>query len=595
MKSRCFKSMLISTALLATTTACIDDSYDLSNIDTTTKIAVNDLEIPVNLDAVKLDNIIELNDDDQVKVYTDAQGNRFYAVVESGTFSSSSIQINEVTCAAPTVTPLSVTIDASDINIPGITIPDIPGFTFTPPAGLDVSFRIPLLENKFAYDIRNIDPAIHSVKKIAIEPMSIKISMALTGVEEAVSAIQFKNIKIAAPKGFSAKVIDNLGSYNPETGEILIPELTTTDCKSIISLEIDAIDFEAFGCSLDYNTHTMSYAGEINVEAGEIHAITSGKPIPTSFKLDMSITLDNIVATKFTGDVEYTISGFDIPDVDISSLPDFLSDAGTNLSLVNPEIFINLNNPVGNYGLDCQTGVTLIAKRNSQPNQYFTTDEPYFTIGSYAGNGNYSYCLSPKTPTEIEPSYEENFSWIAFSSLSNLLAGEGLPHAIGITLNDPCIPKQTVTDFQLGTNIDGVNGRYELFAPLALVDGSTIIYTATETGWGRDELEKITVNDLEITANVTSTIPLNVKLTGSLIDRNGNPIDATLTCAEIPASAQNAPLTITLHDDHSLKDLDGIKFTAKVTAKGETAISPDMTITLSNIHAKVSGYYITKL
>ena len=81
MKSRCFKSVLISTALLATTTACIDDSYDLSNIDTTTKIAVNDLEIPINLDAVKLDNIIELNDDDQVKVYTDAQGNRFYAVV----------------------------------------------------------------------------------------------------------------------------------------------------------------------------------------------------------------------------------------------------------------------------------------------------------------------------------------------------------------------------------------------------------------------------------------------------------------------------------------------------------------------------------
>ncbi len=30
---------------------CIDDNYDLSDIDTTVRVQVNDLEVPVNLDA----------------------------------------------------------------------------------------------------------------------------------------------------------------------------------------------------------------------------------------------------------------------------------------------------------------------------------------------------------------------------------------------------------------------------------------------------------------------------------------------------------------------------------------------------------------
>ncbi len=33
-------------------TGCVDDKYDLSDIDTTTRIQVNDLVLPVNIDAV---------------------------------------------------------------------------------------------------------------------------------------------------------------------------------------------------------------------------------------------------------------------------------------------------------------------------------------------------------------------------------------------------------------------------------------------------------------------------------------------------------------------------------------------------------------
>ena len=53
-------------------------------------------------------------------------------------------------------------------------------------------------------------------------------------------------------------------------------------------------------------------------------------------------------------------------DVDLSDLPDFLAGEGTDISLVNPQIYLKVNNPVGNDRLDCRTGLTLSAIRNSQ-------------------------------------------------------------------------------------------------------------------------------------------------------------------------------------------------------------------------------------
>ena len=43
---------------------CIDDKYDLSDIDTTTELKVTDLTVPVEFDDVYLDQIIDVNEDD---------------------------------------------------------------------------------------------------------------------------------------------------------------------------------------------------------------------------------------------------------------------------------------------------------------------------------------------------------------------------------------------------------------------------------------------------------------------------------------------------------------------------------------------------
>ncbi len=60
-------------------TGCMDDNYDLSNINTTTEVKVNGLTIPVNLNEVKLDALIDLGEDSDIKEETDpVTGKKIY-------------------------------------------------------------------------------------------------------------------------------------------------------------------------------------------------------------------------------------------------------------------------------------------------------------------------------------------------------------------------------------------------------------------------------------------------------------------------------------------------------------------------------------
>ena len=60
--------MLVAPLLLS---GCIDDDYDLSDIDGTVELQVKDLTIPMNLDDIKLTNNIEIRENGQIKIVDD--------------------------------------------------------------------------------------------------------------------------------------------------------------------------------------------------------------------------------------------------------------------------------------------------------------------------------------------------------------------------------------------------------------------------------------------------------------------------------------------------------------------------------------------
>ena len=87
MNQKLQKIFLPALALASLTlSGCIDDKYDLSDVDTTIGIQVSNLTIPVNLDAITLSNILSLDDGSVIK---DVDG--YYAVLINGDFTSSDI------------------------------------------------------------------------------------------------------------------------------------------------------------------------------------------------------------------------------------------------------------------------------------------------------------------------------------------------------------------------------------------------------------------------------------------------------------------------------------------------------------------------
>ena len=46
--------------------SCIDNNYDLSDIDTTSRFEVKDLVIPVNLDPIMMSDLLEIKEGDNI-------------------------------------------------------------------------------------------------------------------------------------------------------------------------------------------------------------------------------------------------------------------------------------------------------------------------------------------------------------------------------------------------------------------------------------------------------------------------------------------------------------------------------------------------
>ena len=94
-------------------TGCIDENYDLSNVDTTAQLQVKDLVLPINIDEIAMKEFIALEDTGHIQVV-----NGEYVLIDSGTYQSDEIIIPSLTIPAPTVPPIKSHITLIEENTP---------------------------------------------------------------------------------------------------------------------------------------------------------------------------------------------------------------------------------------------------------------------------------------------------------------------------------------------------------------------------------------------------------------------------------------------------------------------------------------------
>lgn len=574
----CYVATVLMLLLL---TSCIDDNYDLSDVDTTSRINVNDLVLPVNIDPIRLGDVIEIDDESRILV-VNLNGKEFYALVQNGSFVSDPIEIDGVKAVPDPLNPTRETLER--------LIAD--NSSFRAPSG-EFIFPINEVGNYFSYNSIDIDEAIVSLRRVETAPFRFSFKLEVEDPNVTIASMYFKDMVIRAPKGLVAT--PSTGTYDARTGYWRIPRVDVAGNHTEISLLATGIDMAVAGITIRPD-RSLDFESEFHIESGFIDI----EPLSPNFRDEVvfivSYDLDEFEIKSFDGEVRYALEGIDIAPVELKGIPDFLKGDETEIEIANPQIYLQINNPVASVPLNCSTGLRLTANRDGMPSLPFDLDNAV-EIGFGRGeSGPYNFVLSPSDENlDVPEVFAADLDWYRFSTLGSLLHApaewsvKGLPRSIDIDLVNPGIPVQSVTAFNIPRKLPAAEGKYQLMAPLALDEGSRIIYSEIRDGWNDDDIDGITVTDLQLTAHAVNRCPASIQLTIYPLDKNGNLIDAAVRSTTVAAESES-DLVITMQGEVS--HLDGIRLVAELAAGGEAvALTPNQTLTLDNIKARVSGYY----
>lgn len=556
---------VLSLAALSLMTGCVDDKYDLSDIDTTSRVTVNDLTVPVELDEIKLESVINLDDNENISTLVGEDGRKYYAIEKGGNIETSEFSIAGVHVDAPTINPTVISV-----NMPISGQLPIPEFELDP---FDLPSS-PLQSYEFA--MNNVDKALKALKDVkTVNPMNVKVVLSIPQ-EFSSCTISFVDLKLQLPTG----LITSNEQYNKTTGLITINELNV-DQNGQAVFELSATGIEI----LDNNEVVNGYlgiSGEVGVLSGQIKMTLRNVYIPQTFDIKADYFVNSFDIASFSGRINYEMDNIDIAPISLDGLPDFLDGPETEISIAEPQILVSLINPVGKYNLFGEGKIELVSNFKNGTSETHTSDT-FHLIGEET---KLAFCTPKNDYTTVE-----------FNGLGNILKSDdanGLPNSISVNIKD-IVFAGDVVDFPIGTNLGKADGDYSFSAPLGFGLGSTVVYEERVDGWNSEDLDNLYINKLHLTATCTTNLPVNVLLEVFPIDKNGNQIPVKENSGlNVPDNAVNEPIELLLQGANGpIKGLDGVIFRATVRQLSEDTdpLGPDLFLNLKEIRATVDGYF----
>ena len=575
-------------------TACFDDNYDLSDIDTTAEIKVNNLVVPVNLDEITLSNVLDLDEESVVK-----EIDGIYAVSVDGDFSSNAITINAVSLARPSIPPTTTEIELLDDNS-GIQ---------APLTGIEASFTYGItgFSTTFNYTTNSVDKSILALSRIGVD-WTINVRLTVANPGSVFKSVAFRGVSLRLPAGL------NTPDYANNNGVISINDITLSPGAMThdVAIHVDEIDFSRL-TPAEYTftpdpagltPGTLTLNGTIGVEGGYIEAVTnsSATTVPSRTTLTLAPTGSDISVKSIDGTIRYAITDFSVDPVQLNDLPDLLNQDGTDITISNPRLYLSINNPMAGYSLDASSGLTLTACRNNGSRQPYSLDAGQSIIIGHNNGiaGPYRFCLAPDPSAAGGLADYAGATPVLYHGLGNVLSGAGLPNSIEVTFDDPHVGPGEVRGFTVPNTLDKIEGSYHFYAPLNLGVGSTIVYDETTDGWSDDTIDKVTIESLKINASVTNSLPFDIEISGYPIDAQGNQCKdiksgAPVSLGKVTVKAgETSPLA--LATTGTIRAIDGVRYYATaVVTRPDVTLRPDATIRLTDIKATISGYYIDEL
>ena len=524
---------------------CTDNDYDFDGIDLTVGIGGDGLTLPTsNTDTIKLADVLELEGDECVVT----RPNGDYVFEQKG---------DDVEAAHPLINV--ITISQRDVTPTDIDVSIVQAET----GEFNISACGQILS--FTYEGDKPDEVI-GLDSVGV---SGKLSLNVTFPEVLRSpGVSIDKVTLGLPSFLKIGVINSAGNVCMEGSRIIFSDVQATDGISFTA-SVDRLDF----------TDTDTSLGRIRIEGDKIildGRINAGIDATvggladiggaTSGKISAVMQLGDINITSATGRFNPEIDLDNLGEVNVTGVPDFLTDGNVVVDLYNPQIYLSLDNDMDIAGM---ISGTITATKGGV--QTARISVPPFSVNP-SGVTNVCICRRDEGISHSE------YQVVEVPGLSGLI--RTIPDKISFSVNVDADAARTST-FEFGRSYN-VKPAYSVVAPITFAEDAKIVYTDTIADWNDD------INDLELadnsliqaTAVIENRVPAYLRLEVDAVDVDGNvmsddeiSVEADVTVLASPADGKSAetPLTVKIHQKRhgALKRLDGIMFRVEGSAAAD--------------------------
>lgn len=600
------------------TTACVDNSYDLSeDLDLTMGLGSNGLSVPMgNVEKIYLNDILSV--DESVKL--DA-ANQYY-LVEDGT-TNFDFTIDNVTTKVDNPT---LRTDAGKPALPFNTVCEIlhaAGVSSIPvPADKIFSGEAEGTES-MDFSVSDISSDIKAIHSVSFTPLKVSLNLEWFKSNAALKfdLKELKKVEITLPPILHVVEGSVSEGWTLAEGNKLVAQSVAfngANMKEIVSFMIDQTQLK--DCSTIENGE-LSISPEvlhIKMKGGADFVSTGNFTMTSNDYMDVRLYIKvgtpgannktNVYVTRAKGVFDPLINP-DVESIDIASeLPDFLQDPEVRVNVSNPTLKFNVY-PKNNVQIpaDVDFYATLHSIKDGQ-DQVSPVEFPKYTR-LYKNTSNVIYFhqdAAPYDPTGLEtdaPGKKVQTKKVDnISSLINVLP-DRIEVDLGANGNDKHIRVVGENEVALGQKYSQVVD-YTIYVPFEFKNSVTIVYT-DETDGMNEDLKDYAADGIQISAEAENTIPLDLKATISAYDMNDKLIPG-IQFEEVDvkagggtdATAVTTALTIkaTLTDPNLLKKLDKLEFkinaASEATSNATHKLVSTQYVQLKNVKLKLVGQIV---
>lgn len=566
-------------------TGCTNSDYDFNEIDATMGFGGDGLELPASSTMdIPLKDVLDLEENGSVKL--DDEGNYLFQLTGSGSSE-----------ANPKIEPIRLEGRSYNANIP-ISLSASAKAT----RSLTASSVIPEVKEKM-FEYHGVDKSVKSLTKANMKPVTMKLTLGFSGISSVISKIKKATLTLPGYLSLNRVVGDGNDMPTLTNSRIDIADISTSRdlVLTITSNKLLFSEQDAYGTLSIAEDGKIDMDGYFGLKIDDFEL--TGTPSTANMSIAAKVEVENIELTSATGVFDPEVNFGTLGEVDVTGVPDFLSDDNVVADLANPQILLTINNEMN---VAATVKATVTATKSGQTTATVQLPEMYIEKNSVSPTTQICICRE-KTP-ELTAQYGEKNVY-AVSNLSTLI--NKIPDHVSIGNVEARADQSQEATVEFGKPYH-ITPSYEVYAPLAFGKDAVIEYSDQFDGWNDDidDLELSENTYVRLTADAISKVPAALILEATPLGVGGadfsNLIEVNIKKGEVSAStdgetAVTSPLEVEIREKvkGGLKQLDGLSYKIQgkathngTTVEGITLNANKHTLKLNNIKVKLVGKII---